>query len=192
MIEHLLFTLACRLRGSRVSLRAYLKKPQAIRVGRRTKVHVGATLDASGGAGIVLGDGVTINRFAMVQGSNGGVRIGAGSEINNYSIVNGAGGVTIGRNVLVGPHVSIISYEHRFEDPAADIKSQPYRYAPVTIGDGAWIGAGAIVLAGVSLGAGSVVAAGAVVTKSCPAGSVLAGVPARIVKTRGMPGEPAP
>jgi serine acetyltransferase len=188
MIEHLLFTLACRLRlGSRVSLRAYLKNPRAIRMGRKTKVHVGATLDASGGGDIVLGDGVTINRFAMVQGADRGVTIGAGSEINNYSVVNGAGGVTIGRNVLIGPHVSIISYEHRFEDPAADIKSQPYRYARVTIEDGAWIGAGAIVLAGVTLGAGSVVAAGAVVTQSCPPGSVLAGIPARIVKTRGAP-----
>ena len=181
-----MFSLGCRLRlQSRVSLRASLKEIGAIRVGRRTKVHVGATLDASGGKGIALGDGVTINRYAFLQGADGGVTVGDGSEINNYSVVNGAGGVSIGRNVLIGPHVCIISYEHSFDDPAADIKGQPYRYAPIVIEDGVWIGAGAIVLAGVTVGAGSVIAAGAVLSRSCAPNSVMAGVPAALLRVRG-------
>jgi acetyltransferase-like isoleucine patch superfamily enzyme len=188
MLERLLFTVGCRLRGaSRVSLRAYVKAPGAIRVGAKTKVHLGATLDASGGGGIVLGDGVTINRFGFIQGSRGGVTIGDGSEINNYSIVNGAGGVRIGRNVLVGPHVAIVSYEHRFADPDVDIKFQGYDYAPIDIGDNVWIGAGAVVLAGVSIGAGTVVAAGSVVTESFGENLLLAGVPARVIRVRTAP-----
>jgi len=192
VLERLLFTLQVRLRNaSRVSLRAYVKTPSAIRIGRKTKVHVGATLDASGGGGIVLGDAVTINRFGFVQGSRGGVTIGDGSEINNYSVVNGAGGVRIGRNVLVGPHVTIVSYEHRFADPEVDIKHQGYDYAPIEIGDNVWIGAGAIVLAGVTIGSGTVIAAGSVVTESCGENLLLGGVPARVIRARGAPLEQA-
>jgi acetyltransferase-like isoleucine patch superfamily enzyme len=55
------------------------------------------------------------------------------------------------------------------------------RVAPVDIGDDVWIGRGALVLPGVTIGDGAVVAAGAVVTKDVPAGSVVAGVPAKVV-----------
>ena len=55
---------------------------------------------------------------------------------------------------------------------------------PVEIQDDVWIGAGSIILKGVCIGRGSIVAAGSVVTKSCDPYSVLAGVPARVVKKR--------
>lgn len=184
LLARLLLTLAARLRGSRVSLLADLKRPAALRLGQRVKVHARATLDASGGGGIELGDGVTVNRYAMLQGGKGGVRFGAGSEINNYSVVNGTGGVTIGADVLIGPHVQLISYQHLFADRDRPIKAQGLAAAPIVIENDVWIGAGAIVLAGVTIGQGSVVGAGAVVTRSCPPGSVLVGVPARIVRQR--------
>jgi acetyltransferase-like isoleucine patch superfamily enzyme len=175
---------AARLHGNRLSPLADLKRPRALRLGRRIKVHAHATLDASGGGGIELGDGVTVNRYAMIQGGKGGVRFGAGSEINNYSVVNGTGGVSIGADVLIGPHVQLISYQHNFADRTRPIKTQGLAAAPIVIEDDVWIGAGAIVLAGVTIGRGSVVGAGAVVTHSCPPNSLLLGVPARVVRQR--------
>lgn len=90
-------------------------------------------------------------------------------------------GVTLGRNVWVGPGVQIISANHDIEDHGRHIPA-----SPIIIGDDCWLGANAIILPGVRLGNHVVVAAGAVVTKSFPQdNTLLAGVPARAIKQLG-------
>lgn len=186
-INTFFFALRARLVSqSRVSLRAYLKGHAHIQLGRRCKIHDSASLDASREGSIVLGDQVTLNRFAYIQGDRGGVRIGDRVEINNFAIVNGTGGVEIGDDSLIGPGVRIISYQHRFA-PGATIRSQPSEAKPIRIGRDVWIGANAVVLAGVTIGDGAVVGAGAVVTRDVGAGEVVVGVPARVIKKRGEP-----
>lgn len=182
---HLAFILGARLRGgSRVSFGAQLKEPSAIRIGAQSKVHRGTFIDASGGGGVAIGDGVTINRGAIVQGARGGVRLADGVELNNFSIVNGAGSVTIGANTIVGPHTVIVSYQHEYASRDLPIKRQPYRYAPIVIGADCWIGANATIVAGVTIGDGAIVGAGSVVTHDVTAFTVVAGVPARVIKER--------
>ena len=74
-------------------------------------------------------------------------------------------------------------HNHRFDDPTIPIKQQWMTEAPVVIGPGSWLGAGAIVLPGAHLGRNTVVAAGAVVRAGdYPDCAVLAGVPAKVVK----------
>ncbi|MFI5183409.1 MAG: DapH/DapD/GlmU-related protein, partial [Vicinamibacteria bacterium] len=68
------------------------------------------------------------------------------------------------------------------------MREQAYDEGDVVIGDDVWLGAHVVVVAGVSIGSGAVVAAGSVVTKNIPAGAVVGGVPARVVKLR--PGVP--
>ena len=91
--------------------------------------------------------------------------------------------VTIGRDVLIASWVFVTDHDHGL----AGVR--PPRHAPldvprpVRIGDGCWLGERAIVLPGVELGPRCVVGAGAVVTRSFPAGSVVAGVPARLLRT---------
>ena len=65
----------------------------------------------------------------------------------------------------------------------------PENDAAVVIEDDVWTGANVTILKGVTIGRGSVVAAGAVVTKSCPPYSIIAGVPAKVVKMRFTPAE---
>jgi len=97
------------------------------------------------------------------------------------SHIDGRNGIKFGKNVWVGPRVSIISMNHDLDDY--------HRYmegSPIVIGDNCWLAANAVVLPHVELGPHTVVAAGSVVTKSFPEGNqVLAGVPARVVKKLG-------
>lgn len=183
-LSSLRFCLAERLRGgNRVSAGAYLKGFERIHLGRRCKIHSGASLDATRAGGIRLGDGVTINRLAYLQGDQGGIVLGDRVEINNFSIVNGTGGVSIGRDTLIGPGVRIISYQHQY-DAGTLIREQRSIARPIQIGCDVWIGANAVVLAGVTIADGAVIGAGSVVTKDVPAGAVVVGVPARVVKYR--------
>ena len=94
--------------------------------------------------------------------------------------------VEIGRHVLMGPNVTILTYNHEFEDPAVLIHDQGYRARkPVRVGNDVWIGASSIILPGVSIGDGAIVAAGSVVTRPIPALAVVAGNPARIMRQLG-------
>jgi acetyltransferase-like isoleucine patch superfamily enzyme len=183
LLDHLLFAFRARRRGSRVSLRSYIKGHERLRLGRKCKIHDGASIDVSRGPGVVLGDQVTVNRYAYIQGEAGGVRLGNRVELNNFAIVNGTGGVDIGDDTLVGPGARIISYEHGIA-AAATIRSQPTRALPIRIGQDVWIGANAVILAGVSVGDGAVIGAGAVVTSDVASATVVAGVPARPIGSR--------
>jgi acetyltransferase-like isoleucine patch superfamily enzyme len=88
--------------------------------------------------------------------------------------------VRIGNRVRIGHEVSLLTVSHAMTDP--DMRSGESMPAPIEIGDGTWIASRAIVLPGVSIGAGCVVAAGAVVTRDVPPHSLMAGVPARLVR----------
>jgi acetyltransferase-like isoleucine patch superfamily enzyme len=183
-LKTLLFSLRWRFaNGSRVSPGAYLKGHARIHLGRKCKIHDAASLDATRAGRIELGDQVTINRYAYLQGDRGGIRLGDHVEINNHSIVNGTGGVDIGTDSLIGPGVRLISYQHGIA-AGATIRSQPSVAGAIRIGRDVWIGANAVVLAGVSVGDGAVIGAGAVVTRDVPPGAVVAGVPARVVRQR--------
>lgn len=114
---------------------------------------------------------------------NSGIKIGRDSLIGEYSIIRGQGGVTIGDRVFTSPFTQIIAVNHIFDDPKRPFIDQGITAEGIVIEDDCWLGAGAVITDGVRVGKGSVVAAGAVVTKDVPPHSVVAGVPARVIKT---------
>ena len=86
----------------------------------------------------------------------------------------------IGNNVFIGPNVSIYTACHPLE---ADARNSGVEWAkPVTIGNSVWIGGGATILPGVTVGDGTVIGAGALVTRDVPAGALVGGNPARIIR----------
>ena len=105
--------------------------------------------------------------------------IGKNVFINHACSFLDLGGITIEDDVLIGPRVNLVTESHPLdpEDRKALIAK------PITIRRRAWIGAGATILPGVTVGENAVVAAGAVVSRDVPANTVVAGVPARIVKS---------
>lgn len=113
-----------------------------------------------------------------------GLSIGAGTIVNVGAYLSGEGGLSIGADVLIGAHAKLLSAGHEIDGGDEIIARNRITRARVVVEDGAWIGAGAIVLEGVRIGRGAVVAAGAVVRADVPAGAVAAGVPARVVRAR--------
>ncbi|RSN54076.1 transferase [Streptomyces sp. WAC 04229] len=90
------------------------------------------------------------------------------------------GGIRIGDGVMIAPKVSLITGGHPL--PLAE-RREYLSFAPIVIEDDVWIGTSAVILQGVTIGAGAVVAAGAVVSRDVPAGTLVGGVPARVIKT---------
>jgi acetyltransferase-like isoleucine patch superfamily enzyme len=140
--------------------------------------------------GILLGRNVTIARNSclictgVISRMGVGITIGNNSAVGAQSFIGGQGGVVIGNDVIMGPGVRIFSENHIYENKKELIRLQGESRKGVAIGNNCWIGASSTILDGVKVGNGCVIAAGSVVTKNIPSNSVVAGVPARIIKTR--------
>lgn len=125
------------------------------------------------------GEGVYIKPPLYVDyGFN--IAIGAGSFINYGLVALDVAAITIGRDVLIGPNVQLLTPTHPLEPALRRAKYEAAK--PIVIGDNVWLGGGAIVLPGVTIGADSVVGAGAVVTRDVPPNVVVAGNPASIIR----------
>jgi acetyltransferase-like isoleucine patch superfamily enzyme len=98
----------------------------------------------------------------------------------------GEGGVLIKRGVMIGPNVSIYSCNHNYDSPDQTVFPYDERNSlkKVVIGEFSWIGRNVIILPGVTIGKGCVVGAGSIVTKDIEDFSIVAGVPARLIKKR--------
>jgi maltose O-acetyltransferase len=149
--------------------------------------------------------GLALTRTALVRAA--GASIGPRSQIQGRIRITGHGNpcefLTIGENVLItgglhvdlgapltigddcriGHDVSLFTINHNHGNPSFRAGLSFAR--SIVIGSGSWLASRCTVLAGVEIGAGSVVAAGAVVTRSVPPNSLVAGVPARIVRELG-------
>jgi maltose O-acetyltransferase len=117
--------------------------------------------------------------FHCVYGQN--IHIGDHVFLNVLCTILDCNEVHIGDHVMIGPAVQIYTAAHHLQ---AESRIQGWEVAkPIVIEDNAWLGGGAILLPGVTVGRNAVVGAGAVVTRSVPADTVVAGNPARAIRT---------
>lgn len=138
--------------------------------------------------GIEIGENTIIMHGAVLHVYNfrnlpaAGIKIGRDSLVGEYTVIRGQGGVTIGDRVYTSPFTQIIAVNHVFQDPTRPFVEQGITAEGIVIEDDVWLGSGAVVTDGVRVGKGAVVAAGAVVTRDVPAHTVVAGVPAKVIK----------
>jgi len=107
------------------------------------------------------------------------IKIGKNVFINHACSFLDMGGITIEEEVLIGPKVNLITENH----PLDPTDRRALITKPIIIKRNAWIGAGATILPGVTIGKNAVVAAGAVVSKNVPDNAIVAGVPAKIIRS---------
>lgn len=168
------YTIAKRLppswssvRLGQTALRRFCGKLMLAGCGKKVNIEKGATFSAK----VTLGDYSGIGINAKIYGT-----------------------CHIGKYVMMGEDVTIITRNHRYDSVDIPMMQQGFETEqPVTIGDDVWIGDRVLILPGVKIGNGCILAAGAVVTKDVPDYAIAAGVPARVIRLRGCgAGKPMP
>ncbi|HUZ43909.1 MAG TPA: acyltransferase [Acidimicrobiales bacterium] len=112
------------------------------------------------------------------------VQIGSRCSVGRGTAIVGLRSIRIEDDVTIAPNVYITDHNHSYDDPDLPIGRQWPAEAPVRIGAGSWLGTGVVVLPGSDLGRNVTVAAGSVVRGQVPDHSVVAGSPARVVRSR--------
>lgn len=163
-----------------------LRHPHKIRIGSHVVIDDNCLIDAKGSsnAGISIGNGVFIGRNTILSCKNGNIEIGDGANIGFNCEVFSASQVNLGENALLAAYCYVVGGDHDFGDPSRPVLAQGRSSAGVSIGPGAWLGAGVTVLDGVHIGPHAIVGAGAVVRDPVPERGIAVGIPARIAGTR--------
>jgi len=164
-----------------------------IRLGRGVYLDEGVYIHACPN-GVEIGENTLVMHHAELHVYNfrnmphSGIKIGRDGLISEFTVIRGQGGVTIGDRVYTSPFTQIVAVNHVFDDPTRPFIEQGITAQGIVIEDDVWIGSGAIITDGVRIGKGAVIAAGAVVTRDVPPHTVVAGVPARVIKEIGTNG----
>lgn len=148
--------------------------------GKHSVIHCSVRMDTPPYRKFSLGDNSVIESFSCINNAVGDVVIGNHTRVGLHNTIIGP--VTIGSHVNLAQGITVTALNHNFHDSEKRIDEQGVSTASVTIEDDIWIGANATILPGVCIGQHSVVAAGAVVTKDVPPHSLVAGVPAKVIK----------
>ena len=145
-----------------------------------SKVYWNVRMDTPPYRRFCLGKKSVIESYCCINNAVGDVTIGDYTRIGIHCTVIGP--VCIGNHVNLAQGITVTALNHNFTDANSMIDEQGISTKPVIIDDDVWIGANAVILPGITIGRHVVVAAGAVVTKDVPPYSLVAGVPARVIK----------
>lgn len=163
------------------------RHPTKIRIGDNVTIDDFSLIDArgTGERGIVLEDGVIINRNTSIQSKGGDISIGKSVNIGaNSSLVSWSGiGIDEGSVLAGGCYVSAGKFDYG-ELGRSILEQEPLSSGPITIGRNSWIATRVTILDGVRIGEDSIIAAGTVVTGNVPPRSIAAGNPGKVVFER--------
>jgi acetyltransferase-like isoleucine patch superfamily enzyme len=159
------------------------------------EIHPEAVVDESvrfypsvRGTRIVVGARTHIDAFAVIRavGGTGDVIIDEDSRIGPHCVLYSGNGISIGKHVLMAPHVSLVPANHAFERRDIPIAQQRFMASRggVVIDDDVWIGAQSVLLDGTHIERGAIIAAGSVVRGRVPAYEIWGGVPAQRINER--------
>jgi acetyltransferase-like isoleucine patch superfamily enzyme len=165
LIPRFMVTLYCLLRwGATVSMRAEVELSSNLRLGR----------------------GTIVSSFTKIKCTDGhvvtGIKCGFGT---GCFIAAGKGGITMGDHAIIGPNVSAIAHNYKYERVSEPLENQGETSLGIRIGRNVWIGANCVILDGSEIGENSIVVAHSLVNRRFPPNSIIQGNPARVVLKRG-------
>jgi acetyltransferase-like isoleucine patch superfamily enzyme len=152
----------------------YQRIAPSVKLGQRVKIFAFTNL-----YGCEIGDDVKIGTFVEIQK---GARIGHRCKISSHSFI--CEGVTIEDEVFIGHNVTFINdrFPRATNEDGTQQTDVDWECVPTVVKQRASIGSGATILCGITIGEGATIGAGSVVTKDVPAGAVVAGNPARVLR----------
>jgi len=159
-----------------ITLRAYLRFH--CRVSPRAEVELTAHLR--------IGAGSSIGSFTKIKSADGPLTIGRNVDIATGCFLSShTAGVSIGDDCLIGPNVSIVGNNYRYDDLETPIRLQEkVSEKGIRIGDNVWIGAGCVILEGADIGRGAILTPNTVVAAPIPENSIVQGNPGKVIFTR--------
>lgn len=181
---------ACLVHSSLKLLKPFIRFVRLVRIQSMVSEPIPVTTQFdgpqsfSGLTNLKLGDHCRLGSDVYFETAGSArIEIGRHVRINRSCVLVAHAGISIGDNSLIGECVSIRDANHGTAQGTL-IRKQAHQSAPIFIGNDVWIARGAVILKGVQIGDGSVVAANSVVTKDVPAGTIVGGVPAKLMKFR--------
>lgn len=163
-------------------------------VAGKGRIHRRAIILKDPDCELILHDGANVEEGAVLYCRNATgaseqeksfIRIGCRSFVGHYcNLRTGGGGIEIGDDVVLAQFVSLIASGHGMKLGVLIRDQPPPEKRGIKIGKDVWLGASSVVLPGVTIGDGAVIGAGAIVTKDVPANAIMVGNPARILRYR--------
>jgi acetyltransferase-like isoleucine patch superfamily enzyme len=136
---------------------------------------------------IELGRWSWLGLGTKIRCHEGAVEIGAKTVLGQECTISAYQRVSIGRECVIADRVMMIDFDHGVTEVERPVRLQGIYKRDVLVGNNVWIGYGACVLRGVRVGDNAVIGTNAVVTRDVPANAVVAGVPAKVIRTREEP-----
>lgn len=164
-------------------IRLFSKLYKGISIKGYLRIAKNAELIRHPGCRLTVKNGMSLGKGSLISVlPNGNLIVGENVGIGCNCQVVCHNRIVIGDNTIFGPNVMLFDHNHQY-DLTTGVKPRKFDVGEITIGKNCWLGSGCTILKDVHIGDNSVVAAGSVVTKDIPSGTVVAGIPARIIKS---------
>ena len=150
-------------------------------------VCAGVTFEIGRDAVVELGRWCWIGNGCKIRAHEGVVSVGAKSVLGQECTISAYQHVSIGRECIVADRAMLIDFDHGVVEVERPIREQGIYKRDVRVGHNVWLGYGACVLRGVTIGDNAIVGTSSVLTADVPDNAVVAGVPARVIRSRAAP-----
>ena len=189
-LHSVLFNLLPNKVNLKIAPSARIYSPSSLKLGLNVDISRGTVIKNKDNTKVKIGDNTCISEYCVLDLGAGYIEIGKEVFINSHVVILGHLGVVIDDYAHIGPHPTIASHKHIFQNKKIPIKEQDVKITkqkstkPIKIGRDALIGANCVILDGVQIGEGAIIGAGSVVTEDIPKYSIAVGSPAKVIKKR--------